>query len=168
VAELGIDKLPTYLEIPAIQKDAMAGDGPFKANAEIQEQLGFPGEKVENWQQVALEKMAETTFKYRSVQVFLDACVKCGACTDKCHYYLGTADPKNMPVARQDLFRSVYRRHFTFAGKYFPKLVGAKELDDACLMIGITTFINALSVVGAQFSALMALIQRKFQWQLER
>jgi len=133
MAELGIDKLPTYLEIPAIQKDAMAGDGPFKASPEIQEQLGFPGEKVENWQQIAIEKMAETTSKYRSVQVFLDACVKCGACTDKCHYYLGTADPKNMPVARQDLFRSVYRRHFTFAGKYFPKLVGAKELDDAML-----------------------------------
>ena len=133
MAELEIDKLPTYLEIPAIQKDSMAGDGPFKASAEIQEQLGFPGEKVENWQQIAIEKMAETTSKYRSVQVFLDACVKCGACTDKCHYYLGTADPKNMPVARQDLFRSVYRRHFTFAGKYFPKLVGAKELDDAML-----------------------------------
>ena len=133
MAELGIDKLPTYIEIPAIQKDSMVGDGPFKASAEIQEQLGFPGEKVENWQQVAIEKIAETTSKYRSVQVFLDACVKCGACTDKCHYYLGTADPKNMPVARQDLFRSVYRRHFTFAGKYFPKLVGAKELDDAML-----------------------------------
>jgi len=133
VTEIGIDKLPTYIKIPAIQKDSMAGDGPFKASAEIQEQLGFPEEKVENWQQVAIEKMAETTSKYRSVQVFLDACVKCGACTDKCHYYLGTADPKNMPVARQDLFRSVYRRHFTFAGKYFPKLVGAKELDDAML-----------------------------------
>ena len=48
MAEIGIDKLPTYLEIPAIKKDAMAGDGPFKASSEIQEQLGFPGEKVEN------------------------------------------------------------------------------------------------------------------------
>jgi Fe-S oxidoreductase len=54
--------------------------------------------------------------------------VKCGACTDKCHYYLGTTDPKNMPVARQDLFRKVYRRYFTFAGKHFPKLVGATDL----------------------------------------
>jgi Fe-S oxidoreductase len=33
-----------------------------------------------------------------------------------------------MPVARQDLFRKVYRRKFTFAGKYFPKLVGAVDL----------------------------------------
>ena len=133
MSENSIEKLPTYLEIPAIKKDSMAGNGPFKASADVQSELGFPGEKVENWQQVAIDKMAETKSKYRSVQVFLDACVKCGACTDKCHYYLGTADPKNMPVARQDLFRSVYRRHFTFAGKYFPKLVGAKELDEAML-----------------------------------
>jgi ferredoxin len=133
VSEKSIEQLSTYLEIPAIKKDSMAGKGPFKASAEVQSELGFPGEKVENWQQLAIDKMAETKSKYRSVQVFLDACVKCGACTDKCHYYLGTADPKNMPVARQDLFRSVYRRHFTFAGKYFPKLVGASDLTKEVL-----------------------------------
>ena len=33
-----------------------------------------------------------------------------------------------MPVARQDLLRKVYRRKFTFAGKYFPKLVGAVDM----------------------------------------
>ena len=33
-----------------------------------------------------------------------------------------------MPVARQDLLRKVYRRHFTFAGKYLPWLVGAEDL----------------------------------------
>jgi Fe-S oxidoreductase len=57
----------------------------------------------------------------------MDACVHCGACSDKCHYFLGTGDPKNMPVARQDLMRAVYRRYFTFAGKHFPKLVGARR-----------------------------------------
>jgi Fe-S oxidoreductase len=77
--------------------------------------------------------MQELTGKYRSFQVFLDSCVKCGACTDKCHYYLGTSDPKNMPVARQDLLRKVYRRYFTFAGKYFPKLVGAVDLTKEVL-----------------------------------
>jgi Fe-S oxidoreductase len=77
--------------------------------------------------------MEELTGKYRSLAVFLDSCVKCGACTDKCHYYLGTSDPKNMPVARQDLFRKVYRRRFTFAGKYFPKLVGAVDLTEDVL-----------------------------------
>jgi Fe-S oxidoreductase len=58
----------------------------------------------------------------------MDACVHCGACSDKCHYFLGTGDPKNMPVARQDLMRAVYRRYFTFAGKHFPKLVGAVDM----------------------------------------
>ena len=72
--------------------------------------------------------MGDLLGKYRSLQVYMDACVHCGACSDKCHYFLGTGDPKNMPVARQDLMRKVYRRHFTFAGKHFPKLVGAEAL----------------------------------------
>jgi len=38
-----------------------------------------------------------------------------------------------MPVARQDLLRSVYQRYFTFAGKYFPKLVGARDLTEDVL-----------------------------------
>jgi Fe-S oxidoreductase len=58
----------------------------------------------------------------------MDSCVHCGACTDKCHYFIGTNDPNNMPVARQELMRSVYRRYFTIPGKLFPKLVGAKDL----------------------------------------
>ena len=128
--EFDIPKLPTYIEIPELSPGIMDGDGPFKAVEEFQSPLGFPGGKVDNWKEVAIEKMGDLKSKYRSVQVFLDSCVKCGACTDKCHYFLGSSDPKNMPVARQDLFRSVYRRYFTFAGKHFPKLVGAKDLDD--------------------------------------
>jgi Fe-S oxidoreductase len=105
----------------------------YVASPQFQEPLGFPGELVENWQEKAIGKMGELLGKYRSLQVFLDSCVKCGACTDKCHYYLGTKDPKNMPVARQDLLRKVYRRYFTFAGKYFPKLVGATDLTKEVL-----------------------------------
>ena len=79
-------------------------------------------------EQRAIAKMGELLGKYRSLQVYMDACVHCGACSDKCHYFLGTGDPKNMPVARQDLMRAVYRRYFTFAGKHFPKLVGAVDM----------------------------------------
>jgi Fe-S oxidoreductase len=106
----------------------MAHSKPFLSRAEFQTPLGFPGELVDGWQEKTIAKMGELLGKYRSVQVFLDSCVKCGACTDKCHYYIGTGDPKNMPVARQDLLRKVYRRYFTFAGKYFPSLVGATDL----------------------------------------
>ncbi|HIM88495.1 MAG TPA: (Fe-S)-binding protein, partial [Gammaproteobacteria bacterium] len=128
--EFSIPVVKVTLETPPLQPAAMAHSSPFVAKAEHQEPLGFPGELVDNWKTVALDKMEELLGKYRALPVFLDSCVKCGACTDKCHYYLGTGDPKNMPVARQDLLRSVYRRYFTVAGKYFPKLVGAVELTE--------------------------------------
>ena len=133
MADFETPELKEYPVIPLIHEGVMAHSKPFIAKEQFQEPLGFPGELVDNWQQVAYDKMEELTGKYRSLQVFLDACVKCGACTDKCHYYLGTSDPKNMPVARQDLFRKVYRRKFTFAGKYFPKLVGAVDLTKEVL-----------------------------------
>lgn len=120
--------IPEYPVIPPVIEGTMAHSQPYTAKDEFQESLGFPGELVDNWEQVAVDKLGELTTKYRSLKVFLDTCVKCGACTDKCHYFLGTSDPKNMPVARQDLLRKVYRRYYTFAGKYFPKLVGAEDM----------------------------------------
>jgi heterodisulfide reductase subunit C len=125
--------LRPYPIIPKLKEGAMAHSKPFVAKEQFQKPLGFPGQLVDNWQDVAVAKMGELIGKYRSLPVFLDSCVKCGACTDKCHYYLGTTDPKNMPVARQDLFRKVYRRHYTFAGKYLPWLVGAEDLTEEVL-----------------------------------
>ncbi len=114
--------------IPALKPGAMEGSGPYVANDKMQQALGFPGELVDDWQEQAIGKMGELLGKYRSLKVYMDACVHCGACSDKCHYFIGTQDPKNMPVARQDLMRSVYRRYFTLPGKLFPKLVGARDL----------------------------------------
>jgi Fe-S oxidoreductase len=72
--------------------------------------------------------MRERLEKYRSFRLFMDICVRCGACADKCHFYLGSGDPKNMPVLRAELIRSVYRRYFTPAGRLFPNLAAAREL----------------------------------------
>ena len=119
--------------VPKIEPGVMSHLAPYVAKPEIQQPLGYPGELVDNWEQVAIDKLGELKGKYRSLKIFLDACVGCGACTDKCHYYLGTADPKNMPVARQELLRSVYRRYYTLAGKWFPKLVGAREMTKEVL-----------------------------------
>ncbi|MBX2881425.1 MAG: (Fe-S)-binding protein, partial [Granulosicoccus sp.] len=128
--EFDIPELGDVLKIPALKEGAMSHSQPFVAKEAHQEPLGFPGELIDNWQEVAIAKLGELTTKYRGLQVYLDSCVKCGACTDKCHYFLGTGDPKNMPVARQDLLRKVYRRYYTTAGKYFPKLVGAEDLTE--------------------------------------
>ena len=118
---------------PALVPDAMAGSKPYVATEKMQEAIGFPGTLVDDWHDKAIAKMGELVGKYRSLRVYLDACMHCGACTDKCHYFLGTGDPKNMPVARQELMRGVYRRHFTLPGKLFPALVGARELTKEVL-----------------------------------
>lgn len=133
MAEFDTPTLKPYPEIPPIEIGVMAHSKPYVAKQELQEKIGFPGELIDNWQQVAIDKMGELVDNSRALRVFLDSCVKCGACTDKCHYYLGTSDPNNMPVARQDLFRSVYRRHYTLAGKYFPGLVCARDMDQSVI-----------------------------------
>ena len=121
------------LELPALACGAMSNSKPYPANAAMQTALGFPGELVENWHDKAIARLGELVNSSRALRVYLDSCVKCGACTDKCHYFLGTGDPKNMPVARQDLLRKVYRRHFTWAGKVLPWLVGAGDLTEETL-----------------------------------
>jgi Fe-S oxidoreductase len=133
MAEYDIIKINTLFEIPALKRDVMKESSPFVAAPNHQEDLGFPGELVDNWKEKAIERFGELLEKSRALRVYMDGCVKCGACTDKCHYFLGTGDPKNMPVARQDLLRKIYRRYFTFAGKYFPWLVGAEDLTEEVL-----------------------------------
>jgi Fe-S oxidoreductase len=81
-----------------------------------------------NWKEIILDGMKERLDKYRSFKVFMDICVRCGACADKCHFFIGGGDPKNMPVLRAELIRSVYRGNFTTAGKILGRLNGAREL----------------------------------------
>ena len=131
--DFDVPDLDDYTETPAVVPGSMAHSRPFAAGQEHQRALGFPGELVDDWQARALDKFGELLGKSRALQVYMDACVKCGACADKCHYFLGTGDPKNMPVARQDLMRKVYRRYFTTAGKWFPWLVGAEDLTEEVL-----------------------------------
>jgi Fe-S oxidoreductase len=87
----------------------------------------------DNWKEIIFEGLRERLEKYRSLQLFMDICVRCGACADKCHYFIGSGDPKNMPVLRAELLRSVYRKDFTTAGKIFGNLAGAREMTEDVL-----------------------------------
>jgi Fe-S oxidoreductase len=111
----------------------------YGSNPENVEYLGMPHARKfdpreqdwnlpENWKEIILEGLRDLLKKYRSLQVFMDTCVRCGACADKCHYFLGSGDPKNMPVLRAELLRSVYRNDFTAAGKILGRLAGARPL----------------------------------------
>ena len=84
----------------------------------------------ENWQQIIHDGFKERLSKYRSLQVFMDTCVRCGACADKCHFFIGSGDPKNMPVLRSELLRSIYRNDFTLAGKILGAFAGGRKLTE--------------------------------------
>ena len=87
----------------------------------------------DNWKEIFLEGMRERLKKYRTFRIFMDICVRCGACADKCHFFIGSGDPKNMPVLRAELLRSIYRREFTVAGKLLGKMAGARDLTPEVL-----------------------------------
>jgi len=99
-----------------------------------------PVKLVPNWQMEALKKFEELLGKFRNLKVQLDSCVHCGNCADACQFFLGTGDPRNMPVARQDLLRSVYKKYFTTAGKLMPGLTNADFLDEDLLNLWYTYF----------------------------
>ncbi len=108
------------------------------------EHIGFPNGHAwhptdedwklpENWKRIIFDGMRERLQKYRSFKVFMDICVRCGACADKCHFYIGGGDPKNMPVLRAELLRSVYRHDFTTFGKILGRWAGARPLTPEVL-----------------------------------
>ncbi|MBF0099497.1 MAG: (Fe-S)-binding protein [Desulfobacterales bacterium] len=112
----------------------------YVANPKSLETLGFPYARKwdpleedwklpENWQEILHNGFKERLKRFRSIKVFMDTCVRCGACADKCHFFLGTGDPKNMPVLRAELLRSVYRNDFTMMGKLLGKAAGARKMD---------------------------------------
>jgi Fe-S oxidoreductase len=84
----------------------------------------------QNFKEIILQGMEDRLNRFRSLRVFFDICVRCGACADKCHFFLGTGDPKNMPVLRAELLRSVYRRYFKPVGKLLGQFAGARDLTE--------------------------------------
>jgi len=84
--------------------------------------------------------LGEMSRSTRALSVMLDTCTKCGNCAEQCHSYLGTRDPHNVPAARADLMRRVYKRHFTLAGKSPGRFVGASACDDETIERWLTYF----------------------------
>jgi Fe-S oxidoreductase len=102
--------------------------------------IDLPEERVPDWQAKGIAKLGELLEKNKALRVAMDICVRCGACTDKCQFYLGTGDPQNMPVARAELLRKVYRRYYTLGGRLFPELSDAADFDEEMLEKWYTYF----------------------------
>lgn len=134
-----------------VKTEIKAGMYAYPAKVDIMEGLHMPHPHAwqpeeedwhlpENWEEIIYKALKERLAKHRSLKIFMDTCVRCGACADKCHFFLGTNDPKNMPVLRAELLRSVYRRDFTTAGRLLGKVAGARKLTTDVIKEWFTYF----------------------------
>jgi len=125
-----------WMDLPA---EFRPGNYNYPAKPKVLEALHFPNPRQwspadpdwklpENWKDIVIQGLKERLQKNRTLQLFMDICVRCGACADKCHFFLGTGDPKNMPVLRAELLRSIYRGELTVAGRLLGRMAGARRL----------------------------------------
>ncbi len=127
------------LKAPPLREHASAEVRCYPSKPKDTAAIDLPTERVPDWKERAIAKFGELLEKNQALRVYMDICARCGACTDKCQFYLGTGDPQNFPVARAELLRKVYRRYFTPAG-LFPDLGEAADLDEEMLQKWYTYF----------------------------
>lgn len=65
----------------------------------------------------------------RQTVTYLEACTHCGLCSDACHFYLATRDPRMSPVYKADRLRKLYLRYHGWWGRILPKRAGAIDLN---------------------------------------
>ena len=83
----------------------------------------------ENWKEIIIDGLGERLEKFRSLKIFMDCCVRCGACADKCHFYLGTGDSKIWtPTSRFGFINPVAHRSQSLRGMHCSEL----KLRSAC------------------------------------
>ncbi len=134
-----IDYTPPKEDWRKVKADFRPGSWIYPTKPKHLEYLGMPNPREwspadedwklpDDWKEIIFKGMRERLDKFRSFKVFMDCCVRCGACSDKCHFFIGGVDPKNMPVLRAELIRSVYRNDFTLFGKLLKGFTGSREL----------------------------------------
>ena len=107
----------------------------------------------DDWQKTVLEGMRGAAEKYRSFKVFMDICVRCGACADKCHFFMGSGDPKNMPVLRAELLRRSTATTSPPPGRSWASRVAAGSSPWTSSRSGTTTSTSAPSAAAVRSSA---------------
>lgn len=92
----------------------------------------------------------------RSMALDLEACVHCGYCSEACHFYQSTHDPKYTPTRKLDLLRRVHARESAaFAGitRLFTRDIGIDEprewqelLYDSCTECGRCSMVCPMGI----------------------
>jgi Fe-S oxidoreductase len=122
----------------------------------------------------------------RALAMDLEACVNCGYCSEACHFYQSTQDPKYTPTRKLDLLRRVHMREtsaFAPIHRLFKKDISVDDLQEwqelvydsctecgRCSMVcpmginiarGVNVMREALSEAGLVPRELMAVAQEQ-------
>ena len=69
----------------------------------------------------------------RALALDLEACVNCGYCSEACHFYQSTQDPKYTPPRKLELLRRVHAREslaFAAINRLFTRDISVEDLQD--------------------------------------
>lgn len=122
----------------------------------------------------------------RPLALDLEACVRCGYCSEACHFFQSTQDPKYTPARKLDLLRRVHAREsaaFSAITRLFTRDIDIEDLREAqelvydactecgrCSMVcpmginiarGVNVMREALSEAGLAPLELMAVAQEQ-------
>ena len=78
--------------------------------------LDLPGNLRPDWRRAWLDAFGQALRRFRFFELYMQSCTRCGACAQVCPYYICSGDPKNMPMMRAELARSMYRDFFKSGG----------------------------------------------------
>jgi len=84
-------------------------------------------------QQVARAKAVMLAKVDSRIAMELETCIRCGMCSEACHFFEATHDPKYTPIHKVDLVRTVYRRELSplrWFNRLFTRDITAKDLRD--------------------------------------
>ena len=88
-------------------------------------------EKLKNLKPEDFRKALKLFHKriHHEYAAYLNSCVRCGLCSDSCHYYLTDKDVKSLPAYKLSLITKIFKKYFSFSGKKIPRWIDAKDFN---------------------------------------
>jgi len=78
----------------------------------------------------------------------LNTCVRCGLCSDSCHYFLAYGDLKSHPSYKLNLVIDIFKRYFSAGGKMLPGWFGGADLDERMIEEWIDSLYGRCTLCG--------------------
>jgi Fe-S oxidoreductase len=68
-----------------------------------------------------------------AMRLYLEACTRCGVCTEACHAYASMGQIRYISAYRHEIVRRIYKKYFKGRGRAWPSVEEAKALSEMAL-----------------------------------